>query len=45
MLLLLAIILLILAVGLGGFVKSIFWLIAILAVLVLAGYVAGRSRA
>jgi len=45
MLLLLAIILLILAIGLGGFVKSIFWLIAILAVIALVGYVVGRGRA
>lgn len=45
MLLALAIILLILAFGLGTFVKGIFWLIAILALIALIGYFTGRSNA
>jgi hypothetical protein len=43
MLLLLALILLIIAVGLGAFVKAVFFLIAILAAVALVGHLTGRA--
>lgn len=44
MLLALAIILLILAIGLGTFVKSIFFVVAVLAAIAFVAYFSGRAR-